>query len=111
MGDGRQLQPHRRLLQQGARRQDRDEEPPKTLAELDALPREGEGGRDHSDRAVQRRGDGRPPLPAPAADVRLRPVGPINSWIFNKAGANIDTATNLAAINHLDGWIKDGYFN
>ena len=39
------------------------------------------------------------------------PSGPINSWIFNKAGANIDTATNLAAINHLDGWIKDGYFN
>ena len=39
------------------------------------------------------------------------PPGPINNWIFNKPGAKIDTATNLAAINHLDQWIKTGYFN
>jgi raffinose/stachyose/melibiose transport system substrate-binding protein len=36
---------------------------------------------------------------------------PINNWIFQKAGANIDTASNLAAMTHLDGWIKAGYFN
>ena len=36
---------------------------------------------------------------------------PINNWIFQKAGANIDTASNLAAATHLDGWIKAGYFN
>jgi raffinose/stachyose/melibiose transport system substrate-binding protein len=39
------------------------------------------------------------------------PPGPINSWIFNKPGANIDTASNQAAIKHLQQWIKAGYFN
>jgi raffinose/stachyose/melibiose transport system substrate-binding protein len=36
---------------------------------------------------------------------------PINNWIFQRAAANIDTASNLAAATHLDGWIKAGYFN
>jgi raffinose/stachyose/melibiose transport system substrate-binding protein len=38
------------------------------------------------------------------------PVGPINDWIFNKKGATIDTPTNLTAAQHLEEWIKDGYF-
>ena len=36
---------------------------------------------------------------------------PINNWIFQKPGAKIDTASNLAAAQHLQGWIKAGYFN
>jgi raffinose/stachyose/melibiose transport system substrate-binding protein len=36
---------------------------------------------------------------------------PINDWIFQKPGANIDTASNLAAATHLQQWIKAGYFN
>src|SRR3954470_2605355 len=36
---------------------------------------------------------------------------PINNWIFQRAGANIDTATNLQAATHLQDWIKAGYFN
>lgn len=38
------------------------------------------------------------------------PVGPINEWIFNKKGATIDTPTNLIAAQHLEEWIKAGYF-
>jgi len=38
------------------------------------------------------------------------PVGPINDWIFGKAGATIDTPTNLIAAQHLEQWIKAGYF-
>lgn len=38
------------------------------------------------------------------------PVGPINDWIFGKAGATIDTPTNLIAAQHLEQWIQNGYF-
>ena len=38
------------------------------------------------------------------------PVGPINDWIFQKPGATIDTPTNLIAAQHLEQWIKAGYF-
>lgn len=35
---------------------------------------------------------------------------PINDWIFNKSGATIDTADNLKAAEHLEKWVKAGYF-
>ena len=35
---------------------------------------------------------------------------PVNDWIFQKADATIDTDTNLKAAEHLDKWIKAGYF-
>jgi raffinose/stachyose/melibiose transport system substrate-binding protein len=38
------------------------------------------------------------------------PVGPINDWIFQKKGATIDTPTNLIAAQHLEQWIKAGFF-
>lgn len=38
------------------------------------------------------------------------PVGPINDWIFQKPGATIDTPSNLIAAQHLEEWIKNGYF-
>jgi len=40
----------------------------------------------------------------------IGPVEPINDWIFNKPGATIDTPSNLEAAQHLETWIKDGYF-
>jgi raffinose/stachyose/melibiose transport system substrate-binding protein len=40
----------------------------------------------------------------------IGPVQPINEWIFNKAGATIDTPDNLKAAQHLEQWIKSGYF-
>ena len=38
------------------------------------------------------------------------PVDPINDWIFQKPGATIDTPSNLTAAQHLEDWIKNGYF-
>ena len=38
------------------------------------------------------------------------PPGPINDWIFQRPGATIDTPSNLEAAQHLEQWIKAGYF-
>lgn len=38
------------------------------------------------------------------------PTEPINDWIFQKAGATIDTPTNLTAAQHLEQWADAGYF-
>lgn len=34
----------------------------------------------------------------------------INSWIYQRDGATIDTPENVAATQHLKGWIDSGYF-
>ncbi len=34
----------------------------------------------------------------------------INAWIFQEPGASIDNADNVAAAEHLKGWIDAGYF-
>ena len=38
------------------------------------------------------------------------PTDPINDWIFQKPDASIDTASNLTAAQHLEQWVKAGYF-
>jgi raffinose/stachyose/melibiose transport system substrate-binding protein len=38
------------------------------------------------------------------------PTAPINDWIFQKPGATIDTPANLQAAQHLEKWVKAGYF-
>ncbi len=38
------------------------------------------------------------------------PTQPINDWIFQKPGATIDTPANLTAAQHLEQWVKAGYF-
>jgi raffinose/stachyose/melibiose transport system substrate-binding protein len=38
------------------------------------------------------------------------PTQPINDWIFEKPNATIDTPTNLTAAQHLEQWVKAGYF-
>ncbi len=37
--------------------------------------------------------------------------GPINDWIFQKPGATIDTPANRSGAEHLESWIKAGYFD
>ena len=37
-------------------------------------------------------------------------TAPINDWIFQADGASIDSAENLAAAEHLQGWVDAGYF-
>jgi raffinose/stachyose/melibiose transport system substrate-binding protein len=36
--------------------------------------------------------------------------GAVNDWIFQRKDATIDTPTNLTASQHLEQWIKSGYF-
>jgi raffinose/stachyose/melibiose transport system substrate-binding protein len=36
--------------------------------------------------------------------------GEINSWIYQREGATIDTPANVEAAEHLNGWIEAGYF-
>ena len=36
--------------------------------------------------------------------------GAVNDWIFQHKGATIDTPANLTASQHLEQWIKAGYF-
>jgi raffinose/stachyose/melibiose transport system substrate-binding protein len=40
----------------------------------------------------------------------LGPTEPINEWIYQKEGATIVTPTNIEAVEHLQGWIENGYF-
>ncbi len=35
----------------------------------------------------------------------------IDNWVFDRPGATIDTPANLQATEHLQQWIKAGYFN
>ena len=38
-------------------------------------------------------------------------VAPINDWVLDEPHATVVTPANLQAVDHLDEWIKDGYFN
>jgi raffinose/stachyose/melibiose transport system substrate-binding protein len=49
-------------------------------------------------------------FPLQALMASVGPTQPINDWIFQKAGATIDTPSNLVAAQDLQQWIKSGYF-
>jgi raffinose/stachyose/melibiose transport system substrate-binding protein len=85
--------------------------PPKTLAELDALLAKAKAA--GITPIVQFNGGATGGLLFPLQQLMTvyGPPNPINEWIFNKPGANIDTASNLKAADHLQEWIKAGYFN
>jgi raffinose/stachyose/melibiose transport system substrate-binding protein len=85
-------------------------EPPATLADLDAdLQKAKQGGITPID---QFNGGATGGLAFPLQNLMASygPAAPINDWIFQKPGATIDTSTNLQAAQHLQGWIKSGYF-
>jgi len=85
--------------------------PPKTLAEFDALLAAAKtaGLQPIMEWGSAKSGMG---LAFPLQNLMAAygPVGPINDWIFNKPGATIDTPSNLLAAQHLEKWIKAGYF-
>ena len=85
--------------------------PPATLAELDALLAKAKAA--GVTPIVQFNGGATGGLLFPLQQLMAAygQPGPINSWIFNKPGANINTPSNLAATQHLQQWIKAGYFN
>ena len=85
--------------------------PPKTLAELDDLLAKAKaaGLQPIMEWGSAKSGMG---LAFPLQNLMAAygPVGPINDWIFQKKGATIDTPDNLKAAQHLEKWIKSGYF-
>lgn len=86
-------------------------EPPKTLAEFDALLA---AAKDAGLQPIMEWGSAKSGMglafPLQNLMAAYGPVGPINDWIFNKPGATIDTPSNLLAAQHLQQWIEAGYF-
>lgn len=83
---------------------------PATLAELDGfLAKAKQAG---IAPIVQFNGGATGGLAFPLQDLMASygPAEPINEWIFQKPGATIDTPANLQAAQHLQKWIKAGYF-
>jgi raffinose/stachyose/melibiose transport system substrate-binding protein len=86
-------------------------EPPQTLAEFEDLLAK---AKDAGLLPIMQWGSAKSGMglafPLQALMASVGPVGPINDWIFQKPGATIDTESNLVAAQHLEQWIKDGYF-
>ena len=86
-------------------------EPPQTLADFEALLAKAKAA---GLTPIMQWGSAKSGMglafPLQALMASIGPVGPINDWIFQKSGATIDTPSNLEAAQHLETWIKDGYF-
>jgi raffinose/stachyose/melibiose transport system substrate-binding protein len=86
-------------------------EPPKTLAEFEDLLAKAKAA---GLLPIMQWGSAKSGMglafPLQALMASVGPVGPINDWIFQKPGATIDTPSNLIAAQHLETWIKNGYF-
>jgi raffinose/stachyose/melibiose transport system substrate-binding protein len=83
--------------------------PPQTLAELDALLEKAKAA---GIQPIQEWNAPNAGLAFPLQNL-MGAYGdptPINDWIFQKPNATIDTPTNLLATQHLEKWIKAGYF-
>ena len=84
--------------------------PPATLAQLDdAMAKAKNAG---IQPIQQFNGGATGGLAFPLQDL-MASVGqpaPVNDWIYQKPGATIDTPANLQAAQHLEQWIKAGYF-
>lgn len=85
--------------------------PPKTLAEFDALLA---AAKTAGLQPIMLWGSAKSGMglafPLQQLMAAYGPVAPINDWIFNKPNATIDTPANLLAAQHLEKWIKAGYF-
>ncbi len=86
-------------------------EPPATLAEFEELLAK---AKDAGLLPIMQWGSAKSGMglafPLQALMASVGPVEPINDWIFQKPGATIDTPSNLVAAQHLEQWIKNGYF-
>ena len=86
-------------------------EPPKTLAEFEDLLAKAKAA---NLLPIMQWGSAKSGMglafPLQALMASVGPVGPINDWIFQKKDATIDTPDNLKAAQHLEEWIKAGYF-
>lgn len=84
--------------------------PPTTLAELDQVLAKAKNAGITPITQFNGGATGGLAFPLQALMASYGPAAPINEWIFQKPGATIDTPSNLQAAQHLDRWIKAGYF-
>ena len=110
--DGPQLQPDRRLLQQGAGRADRHDRAAGDGRRVRGAARQGQGRRPPADHGVERHGERRRArIPAPEPDGRLRSDASRSTTGSSRSPARRSTRpTNLTAAQHLQQWVKAGYF-
>jgi raffinose/stachyose/melibiose transport system substrate-binding protein len=90
--------------------------PPATLAQLDADMAKAKAAGVLPVEQFDSAGNGGLifPLQFLMADYTIAATGsvaPINAWVLDQPHATIVTHANLLAVEHLDQWIKDGYFN
>ncbi len=85
-------------------------EAPKTLAEFDAVLAKAKAAGITGIAQFNGGGTGGLAFPLQNLMAAYGETAPINDWIFQKSGATIDTAANLQAVQHLESWIKAGYF-
>jgi raffinose/stachyose/melibiose transport system substrate-binding protein len=84
--------------------------PPTTLAELDAALQKAEQAGITPIQQFNGGATGGLLFPLQNLMAVYGPTAPINDWIFQKEGATIDTPGNLQAAQHLERWVKAGYF-
>jgi raffinose/stachyose/melibiose transport system substrate-binding protein len=84
--------------------------PPATLAELDAALAQAKRAGITPIAAFNGGGTGGLAFPLQDLMASYGPAAPINDWIFQKPGTTINTPSNLKAVQHLERWIKAGYF-
>ncbi len=89
---------------------------PKTLAQLDAVLAKAKANGILPVEQFDSSGNGGLifPLQYLMADYTIQASGsvaPINDWVLDEPHATVVTSANLQAVEHLDTWIKDGYFN
>lgn len=84
-------------------------EPPKTLAEFDALLAK---AKEAGLQPIMQWNKSTGGLAFPLQNLMgsFGAPEPINDWIFQKDGATINTPDNLKAAEHLESWVKAGYF-
>ena len=86
-------------------------EPPKTVAEFEDAAREGQGGGPAADHGVGRVDERRRAgVPAAEPDGRLRPDRADQRLDLPEAGRDHRHAVQPEAAQHLEQWIKNGYF-
>jgi raffinose/stachyose/melibiose transport system substrate-binding protein len=85
-------------------------QPPATLADLDAALRKAKAAGITPIDQFNGGATGGLAFPLQNLMAAYGDAGPINDWIFQKPGASIDTPSNLQATQHLQSWIKSGYF-
>ncbi len=86
------------------------DEPPATLAEFDSYLQAAKDAGLTPIAQFNGGATGGLAFPLQALMASYGPPSEINKWIYLEPGATINTPTNVKAAEHLESWIKNGYF-